>query len=329
MQLTIAIPTFNRPKELARSLRTLLPQVSDEWVLRIHDNCSEQPAAEVHRELLAAFGPERVTVVRNLANLGASANVLRCFEQCTTEWLVVLGDDDEPAADYVAAILEAIRQHPEAIYGTFSTSIFARSHDVFSDGLPGFIRAIDNWSNVLFVSCCYFNRARLVPYLRYGYLYAYSLAPHIAMLLRYLREHGGRCCFYRRNLVRQATAEDGVTWSRVNVSNPALLLELVPDRASQEIFFQAMAPHFFPLPMLAMRLVERSTETGEDSELLFRFRALTTTCLRPRLRSALARAILSFLVARPRLAQGLGSIVRKLSGRVRTHRTEADIHAGL
>lgn len=326
--LTIAVPTYNRPRQLRATLLRLVPQLRAGCEVIILDNASSEPVADLLRDL--GWGENAaVKCLRHPVNIGLAANIVRCFEAAQTPWLVILGDDDEIAPDYVDAFLDAIQQHPDAIYGTFSTSIFARPRDFVTDGLSGFIRGIDDWSNVLFISCCVYNRQRLVPYLRYGYLYAYSLAPHIAMLLRYLREHGGRCCFHRRSLVRQATAEDGATWSRVNLSNTALLLELVPDRESQQIFFARMAPTFLTLPRLAMRLVERTSETGENGELLFRFRALTTTCLSPGFRSALARTALSFLVARPRLAQKLASIVRKLSGRVRTHRTETDLHAGL
>ena len=326
--LTIAIPTFDRPEQLRATLRLLVPQLRPECTLLILDNASPSPVAD----LLSAAGWDKndaVKCLRHPVNIGMAANIVRCFETARTPWLVVLGDDDEICPDYMEAMLAAIRENPDALYGTFSTSIFTRPRSFVTEGLDGFIRAIDDWSNVLFVSCCIFHRERLVRYLRYGYLYAYSLAPHIAMLLRSLRENGGRCFFSSKMIVNNRRHEDTVTWSRVNISNTALVIELVPDRATRQIFFDRMATTFLSVPALALRLAERAVETGEDNDLLFRFRAFTATCLASPLRSALLRTVLGFLVRHPRLAEKLAALIRTLSGRKRVHATESDIHAGV
>lgn len=326
--LTVAIPTYNRPAQLRATLERLVPQLQPRCSVVIVDNASPTPVADLLRD----WGwdeHEAVKCVRNPANIGLSANILRCFEVAETPWLVVLGDDDEIAPDYVEALLDAIQRHADATYATFSTSIFTRSQDYVTDGLAGFVRGIDDWSNVLFISCCIFNRDQVLPFVRFGYLYAYSLAPHLAMLLACLREQGGRCAFLSRKIVSYGRDEGTVTWSRVNISNTALIIELLPDRATQQALYDQMAKTFLSIPALAMRLAERAAESGEDHELLFRLRALTTTCLGPRWRGAILRTVFGWMVRHPRLTEKLARLFRTLTRRKRAHATEADVHAGM
>lgn len=326
--LTVAIPTFNRPEQLRETLARLVPQLGPECTVVILDNASEVPV----ESQLCVWGWEGhpgVRCVRHAVNVGLTANILRCFEFAETRWLVVLGDDDEISADYVDAFLDAITRHPDATYGTFSTSIFERAQDHATDGLGDFIRGIDDWSNVLFISCCLFNREKVIPYLRFGYLYAYSLAPHIAMLLSCLRERGGHCLFFSRKVVNYRRDENTVTWSRVNISNTALIIELLPDRTLQQHLYDRMAPTFLPISALSMRLVEAAAESGEDQDLRFRFRALTTTCLGLPWWSAVQRATFGYLVRHPRLLEILAHLFRTITRRRQVRAQGADLHTGM
>lgn len=87
MSLTIAVPTFNRPGPLVRTVAALLPQMDDGVRLLVLDNCSPVPAAEVLAPLLANWPRARVEVRRHPVNIGGNANVVRCFELCDTDWL--------------------------------------------------------------------------------------------------------------------------------------------------------------------------------------------------------------------------------------------------
>ncbi|RZK28376.1 MAG: glycosyltransferase family 2 protein, partial [Hymenobacter sp.] len=106
--LTIAIPTYNRNERLARSLEILVPQLSAGVKLVIIDNCSSVPIKDTVEPYLLS----NVKVVRNTYNIGMAANILRCFENCDTEWLWVLGDDDPPHKNAVEIIIQEIKAHP-------------------------------------------------------------------------------------------------------------------------------------------------------------------------------------------------------------------------
>src|SRR5207302_549928 len=118
----IAIPTYNRNRFLVETVQRLLPQLSAACRLLIIDNCSDEPAAEALRPVIGAETDAPVRIVRNGVNVGAIANIMRCFELCETEWMWLLGDDDRPEPDAVSTILAHIRSQPAALFFNFVCS---------------------------------------------------------------------------------------------------------------------------------------------------------------------------------------------------------------
>lgn len=182
--LTVAIPTFNRLPDLLRTVEALLPQCDDDTALLIVDNCSMEPVAPAVQKLVGERKPNlHLTVLRNRANIGLSANILRCFELCQTEYMWLLGDDDlvEPAA------LQTIREHiaatPQAIYWNFGTGHFSRQKSFSTKGVFDFLHQLDSLHMLLCISGGVYRVSSLLPYLSVGYLYSYSIAPHLALLL--------------------------------------------------------------------------------------------------------------------------------------------------
>jgi glycosyltransferase involved in cell wall biosynthesis len=182
--LTVAIPTFNRLPDLLSTVEALLPQFDDDTVLLIVDNCSTEPVAPAVQKLVRERKPDLpLTVVRNRTNIGLSANILRCFESCQTEYMWLLGDDDavEPNA------LQTIRQHivtvPEAIYWNFATGHFSRPESFSTKGRFDFLHRLDSIYMLLCISGGVYRVSSFLPHLSIGYLYSYSIAPHFALLL--------------------------------------------------------------------------------------------------------------------------------------------------
>ena len=312
-KLTIAIPTFNRPEELAETLRRLVPQVSDDWVLHIHDNCSEPPIAETQAELLAQFDKNRFTIIRNVANIGANANILRCFELCETEWLVVLGDDDLIEPDYVSSFLNLIAEHPDIVFANFASCFNPRKADITTTGLAGFCQGLDEWGNVLFITASIFNRKAVVPYLRYGYNYIYALSPHIALVMQCLRQGHGKCMFLKKEIVSSILVE-ARGWPGFNTNKYAYLLELIPDRPSQEAFFKRISVHLIPARRVASFLIERFHNIGEDARARFEMRASCLTFLRTSFLDFVTLPFLRFFVRHPRLGSRIVRLGRRCRG---------------
>lgn len=298
-KLTVVIPTYNRASQLRKTLVRLKPQLDKRWRLMVLDNHSNEPMRGVAEEV-GVLGANNVSIVRNIANVGLAGNILRAFEVASTEWLVVLGDDDEISENYVDSILATIERFPTATFINFASTLYQRPELFLTDGLEKFVEQMDNWSNILFISCSAFNRGRLLPHLRFGYMYSYTMAPHIAVLLRCLSAEGGVAVFSDSNLVRYQDAESS-TWPRLFLSNLVLLLELLPTRGLQEHFFRKMEPYFVPLRESADQFIQMATRNEEDYRFHFYLRRSLANATR-RWTSRNARAVvLEALVSTPRL----------------------------
>jgi glycosyltransferase involved in cell wall biosynthesis len=188
--LTIAIPTFNRPLMLMESVGRILPQLDDDCELLIVDNASDRPAGD----LLAGECEKRlfqgITVVRNRANIGSSANIIRCLELAESEWVWIVGDDDFIRPDGVRTVKQAIGQCQDATFLNFGSSEFVRTQSRRSAGVEAAISDLDNFGNLLFISTGVYRREKLLVALRFGYHFAYSCGPHVAALLASLGDTG-------------------------------------------------------------------------------------------------------------------------------------------
>lgn len=211
MTLTIAIPTYNRNHKLLKNIKNLLPQLTSGCKLLIIDNCSDTPVEETLQPLLSSYSDINVRVLRNKVNIGGNANILRCFEMCETPWLWVLGDDDEVLSNAVETIFRNITSHPDCVFFSFTLAPDGRQGTTLTQGRDEFLRRVDNFGWVLFISIGIFKLPAVLPNLRFGYQYAYSSAPHIAALVMSL-DKDERCCFSEDRLIKHHS-------ERVNVSN--------------------------------------------------------------------------------------------------------------
>jgi len=103
--LTVAIPTYNRSKQLELRLNELLPQLTPEVVIRVFDNGSKDQTAEIVRK----YESQAVHLTRSEFNAGGPRNVTRCIEESETEWVWLMGDDDFIKPDAVEIVLKAIK----------------------------------------------------------------------------------------------------------------------------------------------------------------------------------------------------------------------------
>ncbi len=116
MKLTIAIPTYNRPEAIQKQVRNLLPQLREGVQLIVYDNASEIPV----QSLFTEEEKRLFAIHRNPVNVGAEANICKCFEACcNSEWGFIPGDDDELYPDAVFRILKQMEKYPDAVFINF------------------------------------------------------------------------------------------------------------------------------------------------------------------------------------------------------------------
>ena len=193
MQLTIAIPTYNRNEILKRNLATLLPQLTPDCELLIIDNHSDVPVQEGIGDLVAQYPSVQCRIVRNRFNIGGNANIMRCFELANAEWLWVLSDDDPPKREAVVNILDEVRQPSDAISINFANSRIPRlGGAVYAHTLDEVLATMNRVNSLLFISTNVYRREALMRFAKWGYHHCYSMSPHLAMLFLALLDGAGQ-----------------------------------------------------------------------------------------------------------------------------------------
>ena len=204
--LTVCIPTYNRAS-LVGTVQALLPQLTGQVRIKIFDNCSDTPVAE----LLAPYLTAAITVVRNPVNVGAAGNIIKCFEYCDTEWMWLLSDDDFLAENAVTTILTTITAHPDVAYIKFHTDFNGLApiqEEIIATGQPDFIRKIKDFSNILFISSAVYNAREVSQGIKAAYYFAQTFSPQVSFVLAYLAINPlGKVLFSPASIVRWSGPE--------------------------------------------------------------------------------------------------------------------------
>jgi glycosyltransferase involved in cell wall biosynthesis len=111
MPLDIFIPYWGDPEYMKETVNSVLRQDSEDWLLTVVDDA--YPTKEVH-DFVTGIKDNRVRYVRKAENAGITENYRTCVSMATEEVLVILGCDDVLLPNYVATILKAHVQYPDA-----------------------------------------------------------------------------------------------------------------------------------------------------------------------------------------------------------------------
>ncbi|MFK0335427.1 glycosyltransferase family 2 protein [Rhizobium sp. NPDC090275] len=98
--VSVGIPTYNRPDYLEARIKNVLRQTSRNFEIIISDNCSPDPKVQAIGEHFARLD-SRVRYIRQSHNIGAGANFLFVLEQARAPLFVWAADDDEWHENYL------------------------------------------------------------------------------------------------------------------------------------------------------------------------------------------------------------------------------------
>jgi len=199
--LSVIIPSYNRPEKLLATLMKLLPQIVSGVTVKVIDNCSETHyetyCAKSEPKIEDCLHEGKITFIRNKYNVGVSANLMRTFEICESEWMWLLSDDDDIAENAILIILNEInllKNEREVAFIKFSS----RGCEAEKGGY--FIKSLNNMIDTLATSKVYFNSfiftsngVYRIPHFKnhieIGYQSLHTYVPHLMMLLHYLDTH--------------------------------------------------------------------------------------------------------------------------------------------
>jgi len=325
MMLSIAIPTFNRPVELERCVRALLPQLTPEIELLIVDNASEIPASTVLSELLAAHPQLRIRIERNPYNIGGSANFLRCFEYSQSDWIWLLGDDDVPHPNALGTALCEIAKNDRAICINFNSLFGPKSQDFRTTGRPDFLARCPGIANVIFISTNLYRVGSMRKYLYVGHRYTYTMAAHFALLLASIRE-GDEVVFLDSHLVSEGASGVDNRWSNlVQALSFPVFLELPMSSAERRsLAGKLQAPS---LTNVIVQLLAQAVKDNDVESAYFFYRQITNRTapyspISQRLAALAGRAL--FLM--PRQSLKLAEFVlKRASGKTLDSKVQKDL----
>jgi FkbM family methyltransferase len=103
--VSVGIPTYNRPRGLARTLACICAQTHENLEIIISDNASTDPA--VLEMVLDAVGKDpRIVFFRQKENLGAFANFQFVYSKSSGEYFLWAADDDEWDPRFIETCLD-------------------------------------------------------------------------------------------------------------------------------------------------------------------------------------------------------------------------------
>jgi glycosyltransferase involved in cell wall biosynthesis len=227
-QLLVTIPNYNRREQLLATLSALRKQWTGQFSVLVLDDCSED---SIQSAIFNTFpdAPQWVRFIRHQNRVGLSANIVLCFYNADSEWMWLLGNDDELAENAVDVILNAMRDNPDACFINFASNLAARSETRTVKGLDGLLGQLDSHSNLNFISTGVYRVKHFKKYIATGYHYGYTFSPHLAMLFSLLRisPHQTVVLHCKEICKHRPARNSKEKWSRIDFClGAAALLEL-------------------------------------------------------------------------------------------------------
>jgi glycosyltransferase involved in cell wall biosynthesis len=130
--VTVGIPTWNRSGLLRKAIESVLAQSYPHFTLLVSDNASDDDTAAT----VASFDDPRVIYRPLETNIGRTANFNRVIELAETEFVLILGDDDELQPDHLSRLLEELKRRPNVGVGHTGYEIVDEQGNVLAPHAP-------------------------------------------------------------------------------------------------------------------------------------------------------------------------------------------------
>lgn len=111
--LTVAIPTYNRPETLQRTLNILKAESAEKFTILVSDDSSTDGVEKLVQTYQQSMSNLRYS--KNPANLGFSRNVARLYEIADTRYVWFLCDDDSVNPGAIDSINKALVKYEPVV----------------------------------------------------------------------------------------------------------------------------------------------------------------------------------------------------------------------
>ena len=145
--LSICIPTWNRCNFLKCSLERLLSQIKEiqpaDLEIIVSDNASEDETALVVKDFIERGLP--ISYNRNMENLGADGNFLKCMQIAKGKYIFLVGDDDYFRPGALHYIVETIKKGDYGLVHLHEFGKFNNSECIVYDDVNLFLNQVSIW----------------------------------------------------------------------------------------------------------------------------------------------------------------------------------------
>lgn len=107
--LSIYITTYNRAGMLKKMIDSVLAQSYSNFSLYILDNASTDETST----LIKSYRDSRINYIRHENNIGGLNNIKFAFKSCSSDYIIVLHDDDIACEDLIEKELNVLKEHPD------------------------------------------------------------------------------------------------------------------------------------------------------------------------------------------------------------------------
>lgn len=118
--LSVVIPTYNRPNLLRKALKSLKQDMCGLKVeIIVVDNAQCSFSESVIEKIFLDCGLDNIKYFQNENNIGMFGNWNRCIELASATWIAMLHDDDIVSDDYflkIKKILKKLYKQPDVVY---------------------------------------------------------------------------------------------------------------------------------------------------------------------------------------------------------------------
>lgn len=110
---SITIPTYNRPEDLKRAVRSFLMQNFTDFEIVISDNSTNDESEKICQ----SFGDKRIKYFRNKTNIGFARNLYKVIKKSCGKYIFLCGNDDLIfRSDSLSKIAKVLKKHQYGYY---------------------------------------------------------------------------------------------------------------------------------------------------------------------------------------------------------------------
>lgn len=249
--LTIVIPTYNREKQLIRLLKSIERQnVIEKYYIVILNNHSNYDVETSIKNHFPNPFFENIEIYNRPYNAGGDYNIGSAFLFAKSQYLWIIGDDDEVEDSCFGIIEKNIKLYPDIPFFKYHIKGLARyNEDVLIKNINDFTDLYNrNYfiaGDVLFVSNNIYNLTKLEGYISTVLYYSYSSVPQALPMLRCLIDE--QPFMWCHNEIIKYNAPEGDHWNYIKIAtslSTVLDINIGNNYSIVKSFFNILSDHF-------------------------------------------------------------------------------------